>query len=158
MFGRKRPVSDEEPRGWRAALVVLLVAWCVVAMDEFRRAMQGPAGLIVHRPAGTEGAVGMPLNGAMLVTTVRALLEDARDSRPWLVILPGETHPFVLTYVRYQLAHIAYPQRVDVGTADELGRLDDYGSIVAPSGLGPSLGWRVVERRGDLLRFERSGP
>lgn len=158
MVCRERSSSDREARIWRATVVFLLVAWCAVTMNDFRRAMQGAAGLVVVRPPGTEGAVGMPLNGAVLVTTIRAILEDARDSRPWLVILPGETHPFVMTYIRYQLAHVAYPQRVDVAMANELGRLDDYGSIVAPNGFGPGTGWAVVERRGDLIRFEQTRP
>lgn len=154
---RMRPSVGPSPRAWRAAATLLLIGWCLVGVREFGRAMRGPAGLFVNRPPGTEGAVGMPLAGAEVVTTFRAMLEDARDSRPWLLVLPGETPPFVKTYVRYQLAHIAYPRRVDVATPDEVRRLEDDVHIVAPAGLAPRGGWGVVEERNGLLRYERTG-
>lgn len=156
MLQQSRSSANPGQRNWRSAAIVLLIGWCVVVTIDFGYVMRGAAGLIVNRPEGTEGAVGMPLVGAEVVTTFREMLENAGDAHPWLLILPGETDPFVKTYVRYQLAHIAYPQRVDVATPEEVGPLDDYISIVAPTGFVPSSGWSLVERRDDFMRFERT--
>ncbi len=157
MLRRLRSLVGPGSRAWGVVATLALVGWCLVGMRDFGRAMRGPAGLIVNRPPGTEGAIGMPLAGAEVVTTFRAMLENAGDSRPWLLVLPGQTHPFVRTYIRYQLSHIAYPRRVDVAVPEEVRRLDDYGYVVAPSGLTLLGGWGVVEERNGLTRFERTG-
>lgn len=155
MDRRARPLSELWPRALRFFAIALLIGWCVATAWEFGRRMRGPAGLFVFRTPGTEGAVGMPLPGAHLVTTVRAMLAGHDDSRPWLLVVPSGTDPFVATYIRYQLAYIAYPRRVDVATPENVGGLGAYASVVAlPGGLSGDE-WRAVEGRDGWVRYER---
>ena len=144
------------PRALRTAAVVIVALWCVVAAVQFGRVMRGPTGLVVSRPPGSEGAVGMPLPGAEVVTALREMLKGDGGSHAWLLVLPGDTPPFVMTYIRYQLSHIAYPRRVVVTTPEKVGPLDGFVAVVAPPGIVPRGDWRAVERRNGLTRYERA--
>jgi hypothetical protein len=80
------------------------------------------------------GPLGTPLPWAGEVDAVSHLLQDAvtTSELPWLVLYPEGTHPFALQYIRYQLAHLLYPVRIDVFSSDGLSVRDSQGIVTAP--------------------------
>jgi hypothetical protein len=79
----------------------------------------------------------MPLDGARDVTALRALLASAKADAhaPLLVVYPPDTNPAVLGYVREQLAHIRYPQQVEVIDTRQRWSWAQFGTLLTARGL-----------------------
>ncbi|HEX7049414.1 MAG TPA: hypothetical protein VF188_04295 [Longimicrobiales bacterium] len=150
--------ADREARGLRMLAVIVLTCWCAVSVEWFARSMRGPAGFVVRRPPGTEGVVGMPLIGASEVTITRRLLPPGPDGDRWLLVLPAGSDPFVLAYIRYQLAHVEYPRRIEVRAGPLPPSLDGYAGIIAAPDLVLDRSWRPTSAEGGFVRYERGEP
>ena len=137
---------------------VVLALWCGAGLFYTVERLAGPIGLWIERPAGMEGAIGMPLPGAADVTQITELLAatEAREESPLVVVYPPGTDPYLLGYVSEQLAHLRYPQRVTVKDARENWAWGDYRVAVTAAGLRVRGLIPSAERDGFAL-YLRSG-
>lgn len=119
-------------RRYSALTAAVLALWNVLALIFTLQRMAGPIGLRIERPAGTEGSLGLPLDGAHDVTALRTLLSSpgADTLSRLLVVYPPDTDPVVLGYVREQLAHIRYPQQIDVIDTRAQWSWARYGALI----------------------------
>lgn len=131
----------------RRALVGLLCAWCILGAVATAAALTGPA-VWWNRDTSVRGVVGMPLRGAAETAVIRTLLPEDGDTTPWLVVFPPQSDPQVLTYVRYQLAHLEYPRRVEVVAGIATDPSGDYGGVITAPGLHLPLPWHASATSG----------
>jgi len=144
----------------RFAALALLGAWCAIGVWDTARALAGPAGWVAGRPAADSGFVGMPLPGAGAVAaTTRLLGAVPRAQQPALVLLPAGVDPTLVTYIRYQLAHLRYPQRVEVvaaGVGEE--PRGEHGVVVTAPGIRLDAPWRAAATLADFAVYVREEP
>jgi hypothetical protein len=115
----------------------VLALWSGLALVSMLQRMAGPVGLRIERPVEMRGALGLPLDGAQDVTALRALLgsTSADTLSRLLVVYPSDTDPVVLGYVHEQLAHILYPQQVEVIDTRAKWSWVQYGALITARGL-----------------------
>jgi hypothetical protein len=141
----------------RRSVAVVLMAWCAVGLMVTAAALTGPGVWWTQGTPAPSGVVGTPMRGAAEVAVVGALLDEGGDARAGeraLVVLPPGSDAFVLMYIRYQLAHLQYPRRVDVVT-DVPAQLHPYTDVVVAPGLSWSGPWRQAADGGGFVRYVR---
>lgn len=153
--------------------------------------MVRPHGLILRRPPGLARAIGLPDPiGSRVVTEALELLASegvtgtpgaeataAPQAVPGPVLLvrpPSDARPF-WDYLHYQLAHLSYPQRIDLvaagGTAPLAVESDavesdaavgyspgNYTAILAPPGVALGPGWEPRQRGTALILYGPARP
>jgi hypothetical protein len=153
--------------------------------------MVRPHGLILRRPPGLAHAIGLPDPiGSRVVTEALELLASegvtgtpgaearaAPQAVPGPVLLvrpPSDARPF-WDYLHYQLAHLSYPQRIDLvaagGTASLAVESDavqshavvgyspgNYMAILAPPGVELGPGWEPRQRGTALILYGPARP
>jgi len=141
------------------AVIALLGVWCVISIAQTAQALMGPAGWVAGRPEAASGFVGMPLPGADAVVAIGQLLGTSGDVDGLaLVILSAEVNATPLAYIRYQLAHTRYPQRVDVTTETEAASAGSrYEKVIAAEGIRLGAPWRLKATLGGFSAYEREG-
>lgn len=141
-------------------VIVLLGSWCLINLVQTTQALTGPAGWVAGRPESDSGFVGMPLQGSGAVAAIGKLLgNEPKVDELALVILPADLNPTLSTYIRYQLAHLRYPQRVDVISAngtDNPG--DSYAIVVVASGTRLTAPWVLMKTLLGFSAYVRGEP
>lgn len=143
----------------RRLMVALLVAWCVLGAASTFGALTGPNVWWNESDAPVFDVVGTPLRGAAEVTVIRSLLADVpRDEEErWLVLFPPQSDETVLLYIRFQLAHLEYPRRVDVMAAVDPPRGTTYGGVITAPGMQLGEMWLPRVERGGFTRHAVTG-
>ena len=155
----------------RIAGQVATALWCLVgAISTIAMLSLSEPRLLATQEDPSARAIGVPDQpGSRLVASILALLEErAPGSAPIWVVQPDAGDSTLWHLVRQQLAHLAYPRRVDVlpdglpdglpatGAAAGAARADDsYGYAVA---LGPGPdgdAWAAVGSRHGLTLYRR---
>ena len=135
----------------RHIMIGLLSVWCAIGAVSTAGALTGPT-VWWNREYDVEGVVGMPLRGAAETVAIRALLPQT-DATRWLVRFPPESDELVLMYVRYQLGHLEYPRRVDVGSSEALPNSDVYDGVITAPGLGLPPPWRPTRVQNGFVLY-----
>jgi hypothetical protein len=146
----------------RRAAVLLLLAWCGLGLLHTGYVMVRPHGLVLRRPPTLARTIGLPgADDGLVVQGALELLDGdtAHVGGPVLVLRPPEEPLSSRDYVHFQLAHLAYPRRIDVMAVGEapplvMGR---YAALIAPRGVPVDAPWRPVATRG-ALTLHRSPP
>ena len=144
----------------RRTAVAVLAAWALLCVWNFVHELRGPAGWRAARADRFAAVVGMPMPGAESVDAVHALIAESpqREGLPWLVALPPDIPDFMLQYVRFQLAQVAYPSRVDVIRVTERApRGADYAGIITAPGQSLDERWRVVATYNGFTAYAPAG-
>ncbi len=153
-------------RSLRPLSVAFVAAWCILGAVAMVRGQAGTAGWRFRIEPAARAAVGRPMAGADIVTTVGELLAAGTASasavttspEAWLVILPAGIDTFTLTYVRYQLYQTQYPLRVDAAVVGALPPSDGYQGLIAAPGLMLAGPWRNAGTHVGFTRYERVSP
>lgn len=140
----------------RLTLIAGLVVWLGMGVTYTALGMSRLAAVDDGPAPDEDGVVGMPLGAAGFVSRIRPLLpppEGVPNGR-WLVLLPRGTTPLDRSYVRFQLAHLEYPRRIDVALADSSPPLIRYAGVVAAGRVALPPAWRIVEASAGFRRYE----
>lgn len=143
----------------RRLMVGTLAVWCVLGAVSTLAALTGPNMWWNRRDAPPFDVIGIPLRGAAEVTVIRGLLADVPRvaEEPWLVLFPPQSDEAVLLYVRYQLAHLEYPRRVDVAARDAAPAAGNYAGIITAPGLILTGSWKPTAESGGFTRHGAAG-
>ena len=144
----------------RRTSITVLAVWAILCVWNVTRELRGAAGWSAARGDRFPAAVGMPMRGAASVDAVHALISRApqREGATWLVALPPDIPDFALQYIRFQLAQVAYPSRVDVIRVTERApRGADYAGIITAPGHNLEAPWNVVATRDGYTAYARVG-
>jgi hypothetical protein len=131
-------------------MVGLISVWCGLGAMSTLAALTGPDVWWNERAESSHIVIGTPLRGAAETSMIRMLLKDvppAANDR-WLVIFPRQSDDAVLLYVRYQLAHLEYPRRIDVVSGDRVHALAAYTGVITAPGVRMDGSWRPAAERG----------
>ncbi len=141
----------------RHATIFLLGCWCGLGLLHTGYVMVRPHGLIIRRAPELARTIGLPSpEDGRIVVAILELLDDAvgLPAGPVLVWRPAADAQPPWDYVHFQVAHQAYPRRVDVvgeGAVPPLA-MGSYRAVIAPRGVAVALPWRPrVERAGLIL-------
>lgn len=143
----------------RLILIGLLLLWSGLGIVATLAALTGPSVWWNEDDVRSRGVVGMPLRGAAETTAIRFLLADVpvNSAERWLIRFPPGSDELVLTYVRYQLAHLEYPRRLDVVGGEPSRRMADYAGVIAAPGINLPGGWHPAAEYGGFISYRAGG-
>jgi len=147
--GRFLRAGGGAPRLVRRAAGVGLVVWGVLGLVHTTVVMvRAPHGWALEREPGSR-ALGIPLDGSAHVTETLDFLDDHLPAgEPVWIVRDASLDVAFREYVQMQLAHLAYPRRVEMlpppetGETGEAGAEYDHAVTIRPATLGP--GWRQI--------------
>jgi hypothetical protein len=147
----------------RLAAIFLLYGWCCLGLLHTGYVMVRPRGLIIHRPPDLARTLGLPsLDDGQAVAAILELLDLTAElpEGPVLVRRPEGEEQGSRDYIHFQVAHQAYPRRIDLvgaGTAPPLA-LEGYSAVIAPRGALADLAWRPLREHAGLILYRLPAP
>lgn len=140
------------------AATLLLLAWSCLGLLHTGYVMIRPAGLLIRRPPLLAGAIGIPSpTDGPTVTAILELLDQASPSSEGLALIfvPLGLERAARDYIHFQVAHLAYPLRVDLVEPGAVSPLppESYAMVIAPRGVSVDPRWSPHAEHYDLVLY-----
>jgi hypothetical protein len=134
--------------------MILLLCWSGLGLLHTGYVMVRPHGLVIRRPPALARTIGLPeASDGQTVADALELLDTAHlPEGAVLVLRPPADAQAAWDYVHFQLAHLAYPRRIDVVAAGDVPPLaiERYAALIAPADVAVDPAWRADAARAGL--------
>lgn len=152
------PVSSHWTQ--RAALI-LLACWTGLGLLQTGYVLLRPHGLIISRPPELDRTIGLPAaeDGRTVVAALDLLSAiETPAGAPILILRPVDADIASWDYVRFQLAQLTYPSRVDLVTTGAPAPLNPerYAALLAPPGVPVDDGWAQQLAGAELVLYQHA--